>query len=71
MEMIKTMEIVPLNESPQPQTWKGSFMFELQRYSRGEIHDISLKDAEIQGKAPLTLRSNDPLIGARLRTLRT
>jgi len=45
---IKSIEPVSIQES-EPQTWKEIAIFEFQRYRRGEVHDISLKDAEIQG----------------------
>lgn len=49
MRTIKSIEVVPVKEPSEPKTWKESVIFEFQRYSRGAIYDIPLKDAEIQG----------------------
>lgn len=52
LEVVRTLkgiEAVPLQRMPEPQTWKEVAISAFQRYSRGEIHDISLKDAEIYG----------------------
>ena len=52
---IRTAEFVPLAEPSQLQSWNETALFKLQRYSRGEIHDIPLKDAEIQGSCSLIM----------------
>ena len=50
---LKSIEIVQANEQPELQSWKALAISEFQKYSRGEIHDIPLKDAEVQGKCTL------------------
>jgi alpha-1,2-glucosyltransferase len=47
---IKSIEPIPTPKSPEPATLKESAISELKRYSRGEIHDISLKDAGPAGR---------------------
>jgi len=57
LRTIKTIEVVPPKEPSEPQTWKESAaIIQFRRYSQGEIHDIPLRDAEIQGKSPVSLR---------------
>lgn len=46
---LKDIEAVPVQSTPEPQTWKEVSISAFQRYSRGEIHDMPLRDAEIYG----------------------
>lgn len=46
---IKGIKSVAVNYPSESQTWKESAISEVQRYSRGDIHDIPLKYAELQG----------------------
>jgi alpha-1,2-glucosyltransferase len=67
--MIKVIEAAPLKQPSEPQTWKESATSELQRYCRGEIHDIPLKDAEVQGIST-RLHQTNALIITRFYPLR-
>jgi alpha-1,2-glucosyltransferase len=50
---IKSIEAVQTEQASKPQTWRETAISEFQRYSRGEIHDIPLYDAELQGTFPV------------------
>lgn len=52
---IKGINATLIEDSPEPQTWKGIITSKFNRYCRGEIHDIRLKDAEVYGMFPSTL----------------
>jgi alpha-1,2-glucosyltransferase len=67
---IKTIEAVQVKESPEPKTWRESAVSEFQRYGRGEMHDVPLRDAEIQGTHTLFLAKTQILIVARLHIVR-
>ena len=53
---IKSIEPVQTEQASKPQNWQEIAMSEFQRYSRGEIHDIPLYDAELQGTFPVHLK---------------
>lgn len=55
LEAVRTLQAIPTSphkESSEPKTWKELTVTTFNRYSRGEIHDISLKDAEAFGTIP-------------------
>jgi alpha-1,2-glucosyltransferase len=51
LEVVRTLkDIQPApNELPDTKTWKELAIATFNRYARGEIHDVSLKDAEVYG----------------------
>ena len=55
---IKGIEATLVENSPEPQTWKGIIISKFNRYCGGEIHDIQLKDAEVYGMFLSTLHAS-------------
>ena len=69
MEVVKTFkvtDVVPKESAGQ--TWNEIAISNYKLYSRGEIHDIPLKDAELYGKSLVSLQ-NYPLMMIRFCTL--
>jgi alpha-1,2-glucosyltransferase len=52
LEMVRTIKVNKQNlasEQPIPRTWREMVVDKFWRYSRGDIHDIALKDAGVHG----------------------
>lgn len=51
LEMVRTIKAnkQDLSGQPTPQTWRDMAIAKFQRFSRGDIHDIRLKDAGVHG----------------------
>jgi alpha-1,2-glucosyltransferase len=52
LEAVRSLQEIPPpphKESSEPKTWKEVAVFAFNLYARGNIHDISLKDAEVHG----------------------
>jgi alpha-1,2-glucosyltransferase len=61
LEVVRTLMDIqppPLEDLPQPKTWREVVISTFNRYARGEIHDISLKDAELYGTSLSTVQSH-------------
>lgn len=61
LEVVRTLMDIqppPLEDLPQPKTWREVVISTFNRYARGEIHDISLKDAELSGTFLSTVQSH-------------
>ena len=52
LEVVRTLQSIPPSpqtELPEPKSWKDLVTSTFTRYSRGEIHDVPLKNAQISG----------------------
>ena len=61
LEIVRTIrgiDTTPVEDSPEPQTWKEIIISKFNRYCGGEIHDIQLKDAEVYGMFLSTLHAS-------------
>jgi len=55
LEEVRTLKDIPVmkREEKTPDTWKGNVQAAFDRWTKGDIHDIPLRDAEIHGMALL------------------
>lgn len=55
LEVVRTLHDIPASHqkvTPEPKTWKEAAISAFSCYARGEIHDVSLKDASASGRSP-------------------